>query len=240
MKLMPFKWKSFGISDRGLIRTNNEDAWRELPSKNFFILADGVGGHNAGEVAASLAVESMCSSIEALSDHLPFDEISLFLREAIAQANQKVYAESLKHQEYAGMGTTLSCFLLTDESLIYAHIGDSRLYRFRKTLEQLTQDHSLCQISRIKKETQHKNNIITRAVGTYPYIYPDIGIIAVQPEDIYMLCSDGLSDSLDQKTIEAILSAPLSLEEIGKNLIEAALEKGGNDNITVLIVKIEP
>ena len=137
--------KYFGISDIGLVRSNNEDVWSAVADKQFFILADGMGGHNAGEVASSFAVESMCKSIDALPDLADVEKVSQFLREAIAKANSKVFNASRKYPDYAGMGTTLSCFIVIDKFLVYGHIGDSRLYRYRNQLEQLTEDHSLRQ-----------------------------------------------------------------------------------------------
>jgi protein phosphatase len=142
------------------------------------------------------------------------------------------------------MGTTLSCFVVIDKFLIYGHIGDSRLYRYRNELEQLTEDHSLLQTLWNKEEATSPpsllmRNVITRAIGTQPIALPDIGIISLHSKDLYMLCSDGLSDYVDYAKIAIILSSPLSLEEMGKTFIKCALEKGGNDNITILLVRIQ-
>ena len=233
----------FGISEVGLVRTNNEDVWSAVPKKQFFILADGMGGHQAGEVAAFLTVESMCASIDALSLQASLEQACLSLREAIAQANSKVFNEAQRHHEYAGMGTTLTCFLLVGNFLIYGHVGDSRLYRYRKKLEQLTEDHSL-RHSVWNKEVEDSppvlllRNVITRAVGTQSSVLPDIGVIPLKSKDLYMLCSDGLSDYVDEEQMVRILSSSDPLEEMGKNLVELALEKGGNDNITLLLVRI--
>jgi PPM family protein phosphatase len=239
---MSFKVDSFGISDIGLIRGNNEDVWSALPEKKFFILADGMGGHKAGEVAASLAVESMCRSIETLSDQASIEEICQVLRLAIVKANATVFQASRQHPDCTGMGTTLSCFVIKENFLIYAHVGDSRLYRYRHTLDQLTEDHSLRQTLWTKEEPSASaltlRNIITRAIGTQPTILPDIGVIPLDSKDIYMLCSDGLSDYVNKEKIAKLLSLPQSLEEIGKKLVEAALEKGGNDNITLLLTSL--
>jgi serine/threonine protein phosphatase PrpC len=239
-----YKIEHFGISEIGLVRLNNEDLWSALPSKQFFILADGMGGHRAGEVAASFAVESMCKSINDLpTTKIQVEEACQYLREAIAKANSKVFNESRIHPDYAGMGTTLSCFMIVEKFLIYAHIGDSRLYRYRNELEQLTEDHSLRYASSSKEETSPLpspllRNVITRAVGTQTSVLPDIGVIPLFSKDLYMLCSDGLSDYVEEAKIARILSYSSSLEEMGKNLVKLALEKGGNDNITLLLVKV--
>lgn len=245
MKLLPHKVETYGLSDVGLIRPNNEDVFKVLPEKQFFVLADGMGGHNAGEVASLKAAESMCGSLSLLKEAATVKEICAALRAAISSANHTVYALSHHNKSYSGMGTTLSCFVLTDSALIYAHVGDSRLYRKRKKLEQLTEDHSLRHIMLANEEqpstelpTQMFRNVITRAIGTHPYVIPDIGVIPLQEGDIYMLCSDGLTDFVSEEVIEAILNAHTSLEHIAHELIKSALEKGGNDNITVLLVKI--
>jgi PPM family protein phosphatase len=243
MKVMPFKVESFGISDVGLVRSNNEDVWAVIPETQFYVLADGMGGHKAGEIASSFAVESMCQSMRSLPDLASVEETCQFLRDAIAKANSKVFSESRCHADYAGMGTTLSCFALLENSLIYGHIGDSRLYRYRNKLERLTEDHSL-RHSNSNKEGDGSppnhlmRNVITRAVGTQSVVVPDVGVIRLRAKDLYMLCSDGLSDYVDENRIACILSSPLSLEEMGKSLVESALEEGGNDNITLLLVRI--
>ncbi len=244
MNIMPFKIESFGISDIGLVRGNNEDVWMTVPEKKFYILADGMGGHNAGEVAAMLTVDSMCQSIKTLSDQASVEETCQFLREAIAKANARVFDEAHRLPEYAGMGTTLSCFIVKEDFLIYAHVGDSRLYRFRNKLDQLTEDHSL-RHTLLTKENEAPpvlllRNVITRAIGTHSNILPDIGVIPLRSKDIYMLCSDGLSDYVEKEKLSQILSSAVSLEEIAKKLVEAALEKGGNDNITLLLAQIKP
>jgi PPM family protein phosphatase len=234
MEVMPVQLKSFGITNIGRVRNNNEDVWAILPQKRFFILADGMGGHKAGEVASSLTMESMNLSISTLSDSASIEEACRFLRNAIIKANAEVNHASHEHPEYAGMGTTLSCFIIVDDVLIYGHVGDSRLYRYRKKLEQLSEDHCL---HRDEKKVSMRN-VITRAIGTLPTILPDIGVIPLRQKDVYMLCSDGLSDYVDKKVISELLASPSPLEEIGKKLVESALEKGGNDNITLLLVKV--
>jgi serine/threonine protein phosphatase PrpC len=241
--LKSFKLEYFGISEIGLVRSNNEDIWSAVTEKQFFILADGMGGHKAGEVASSFAVESMCESIRSLPAKADVEDACQLLREAIAKANSKVFEESRRHPDYSGMGTTLSCFLVLEIFLVYGHIGDSRLYRYRNRLEQLTEDHSLRHTLWNKEEESSSptlllRNVITRAIGMQPSVLPDIGVIPLRPKDLYMLCSDGLSDYVDENKIARILSSTDSLEEMGRNLVELALEKGGNDNITLLLVRI--
>jgi PPM family protein phosphatase len=245
MMLLPHHVESYGLSDVGLVRPNNEDVFRILPEKQFYILADGMGGHNAGEVAALKAVESMCASIALFDQESSVEETCNLLRTAIGSANETVYTLSHKNKAYSGMGTTLSCFLLLNDLLIYAHVGDSRLYRKRDTLQQLTEDHSLRHIMLANEEQPSQDlpallfrNVITRAIGTHPYVIPDMGVIPMREGDLYMLCSDGLTDLVPEETISHLLDKNRPLEQISLDLIQSALEKGGNDNITVLLVKI--
>lgn len=230
-KLTSYRLESFGLTNVGHVRTNNEDSWKIVDEKNFFALADGMGGHNAGEVASLMAVESMCASMHSLPEDATVQQVCQHLRKAVATANGDIYEKARSDPLYKGMGTTLSCYLIKDQFLIYAHVGDSRLYRFRSGLHQLTADHSL---------QHHPRNMITRAIGTSPAIHPDIGIISLDSNDVYVLCSDGLSDYVAEATLSAIVQDPHSLEEMGGKLLNAALEKGGNDNITLLITKIHP
>jgi protein phosphatase len=228
----------FGITDIGLSRANNEDAFAVIEEKKFFVLADGMGGHLAGEVAAATALDSVCTSIHAAPD-MSIEKTCIFLRGALARANAHVLQKALSHPNYTGMGTTLSCFVLTEQHLVYAHIGDSRLYRYRHRLLQLTEDHSLRKRSRSASSIYRNHHIITRALGTPAIPQPDIGIIPLHSNDLYLLCSDGLSDYVPEEQIAHLLSSPLPIQERGNALIKAALEKGGRDNITLLLVHVE-
>jgi PPM family protein phosphatase len=237
--------QSFGISDVGLSRANNEDAWKEVPEKRFYALADGMGGHNAGEVASSIAIESICSSIQQLTSIDSMQELLLYLKEAVSHANKMVLKKANQSKEYRGMGTTLSCFMLFDDHLVYAHVGDSRLYRIRNRIEQLTKDHKIRHIhwgqtSDTSKPTRPLlfRNVITRAIGTHIEVEPDIGSYSVQPGDIYLLCSDGLSNLVNDEVMHSILRTSHSLEVKGQKLLQKALKNGGYDNITLLLVNI--
>ena len=228
-----------GLSDIGLSRPNNEDVWAALPEIGFFALADGMGGHQAGEVAANVAVEELCHTIQTSSSD-PF----LAVRLAIEKANQKVYEQGQKNQTLSGMGTTLCCLYWTATAVIYAHVGDSRIYRFRNDkLEQLTQDHSL--FAKWLSKDQSKTcatpypykNVITRAIGTSKQVTPEIALIGFEPNDLFILCSDGLTDALPFKDMEKILERSDNLDIAATRLIEKAKIKGSNDNITVLLIQ---
>lgn len=244
---MRYKLRSSGLSDVGLNRLNNEDVWVALPEEGFFAIADGMGGHQAGEVAAKEALSSLLQSLISLKKEDSLELIRV-LRSAIEQANQWVFHLGRKVEAYYGMGTTLCCLLCTKEAVIYAHIGDSRIYRLRKKgLELLTKDHSLFtewleEAGRLAEEPDPvpSKNVLTKAVGTHPRVTPEIALTAYEPGDLYLLCSDGLSDALTAEEIEASLFiAKNDLSLAAKTLVTQAKQKGASDNITVLIVAID-
>lgn len=248
---MPYKVEFSALSDMGHIRPNNEDSWSLIPEENFFVLADGMGGHQAGEVASHEAVAILCrlmkdtkgQSLQAKS----FDEIQDLLREAFYRVNASIFTLSCQNEEWKGMGTTLSCLLLHDEGALCGHVGDSRIYRLRnQRLEQLTQDHSLLreladlgQIEEGQAEGSLYRNILTRAVGTEPIVEPTITVSDVLVGDLYVLCSDGLSDLLTKSDIEKILNQKLDIKEAVKKLVKEAKQRGGHDNITVIVIKVQ-
>ncbi|HUD02008.1 MAG TPA: Stp1/IreP family PP2C-type Ser/Thr phosphatase [Rhabdochlamydiaceae bacterium] len=250
MNLMLPLIESFGISDIGTTRANNEDIWAELPDDHFYVLADGMGGHLAGEVAAKESVLHLCDALERflrLHPHPSIPALKGHLRKGFTEANTWIRSLASKHPDLSGMGTTLCCLLVLGKELIYANIGDSRIYRFRNQLERLTQDHSLREQLLAQGELTEqtaadfpRKNILTRALGISSTIEPDIHQTKVQPGDIYFLCSDGLHDALADRQMETILRQTPSIKQAAIELVEAAKNAGGTDNITILIVKIAP
>lgn len=241
------KTDSYGNSDIGLSRLNNEDVWATLPNENFFIVADGMGGHKAGEVAANETVLDLCRLVKQHHNKDPKpEEWTQILEEGITTTNQHVYDLSKKHKEYEGMGTTLCLTLFTGSHLIYAHVGDSRIYRVRKgRITQLTRDHSLKDDLIARGELDESlslsfpyKNVITRAIGTHPEVKPDIDRSKTQIGDTYLLCSDGLTDPITDAQIHDIIDGSPNAQTAGENLILAAKKEGGNDNITVIVIKI--
>jgi len=229
--------ESFGISDLGLVRSNNEDMFHEMPTHRFFVLADGMGGHNAGEIAAKEVIHHLSSSVCQTfscdkSASSKAEELSAWLHRAILDANQWVHQLSEQKQELSGMGTTLCCLLLHEDALVYAHVGDSRIYRFRQKLEQLTEDHS--SFPRVKKG----KNMLTRAIGTSPVVRPEIRTDLVEEGDVYFLCSDGLTDYVSDQEISQILKHQGCIKKAASKLIETAKAKGSSDNITILMIKV--
>ena len=251
MNSCSFKLSSSSLSDVGLVRKNNEDVLLMLKEQGFFALADGMGGHKAGEVAAKEAVRFVSASIEELffSSEKSWNifELSSFNRLCIENANSWVHHLGKKKQAYQGMGTTLCTLLFHERSLIYGHVGDSRIYRFREGgLKQLTEDHSLKNqmIAKGQIEKSHSkgypyNNVLTRAIGTQNEVDVEIHIAPVTPDDIYLMCTDGLTDQVSDDEIESIIKQSPDLKTASTTLIEKANGKGGHDNVTVLMVKAE-
>ncbi|NGX26677.1 MAG: Serine/threonine phosphatase stp [Chlamydiae bacterium] len=241
------KIKSFGASDIGLGRINNEDVFAQMPAEQFFILADGMGGHNAGEVAANETVFQLCNIVKEAHEktHSP-DEWEYILEKAIAETNTHVFQLSKTSKELEGMGTTLCLALITNSTFIYAHVGDSRIYRIRKNrLAQLTRDHSLKddliasgELDESRALSFPYKNVITRAIGTQETVLPDIAAEPIEPEDIYFLCSDGLTEPLSDAQIRDIITASRTPKAATESLILEAKKAGGSDNITVITLKI--
>ncbi len=235
--------QSFGLSDIGLSRSNNEDVWIAIPEIGFFALADGMGGHQAGEVAAREAIDHLADSVKQIQ-FSPLPDAIEELRLAIEKANQWVYRLGTQSKALHGMGTTLCCLIWTPETIIYAHIGDSRIYRLRENrLELLTQDHSLfakwLQMGIESKTPFPYKNVITRALGTGGKANPEIAAVDHLPGDLFFLCSDGLTDVLTLPEIEKMILSSSNLEGAAKTLIQNAKNKGSSDNITILIVQSE-
>ena len=250
MSIFNFYLDCYGLSDIGLVRSNNEDIWTCLEKYGFFALADGMGGHKSGEIAAKEAVTFVRSSIEeffifAQKDCTLVDLSSLFTL-SIENANSWVYRLGKKREEYHGMGTTLCTLLFHKSSMIYSHVGDSRIYRYRnKVLEQLTSDHSLKnKLISIGKfvDGNHRHfpykNVLTRAIGTHVDVEVETHIAPVNIDDVYLMCSDGLTDYVSDEDISKTISHGQNTKETTLALINQAKKKGGCDNITVVMIKV--
>ena len=239
-------------TDPGCVREANEDTGRHINPNDpetlllkgtLTVVADGMGGHASGEVASQMAVD-LISEIYYSHNGLSAPEA---LRNAIEIANQQIYETSMSGDEYAGMGTTVIALAVRDDTAFCAHVGDSRLYRFRNgSLEMLTVDHSQVMemvkhgvITMEQARNHDDKNVILRAVGTQPVVEVEVSNeFAISAGDTFLLCSDGLSDMLEDAEIEAILRAETDLHTAGEKLITAAKNNGGHDNITAGIVRI--
>lgn len=239
--------KSFSITDTGLKRTINQDSVYCSEDavgifSNLFIVADGMGGHNAGDMASKLCVEAFYKSVSESELRTPVS----ILNEAVFYAHGQIQDKADESPDYYGMGTTLVAAVIMDKTLYIANIGDSRLYILRDGLEQITEDHSLVEemvkSGELAKENvrSHPNkNIITRALGIGMDIQPDYFDISVQEGDIILMCSDGLTNMLEDAEIEYIIKNNRSdLRRTCMELVNRANEAGGKDNITVLLVEV--
>lgn len=242
--------KAVGISDIGKCRKNNEDAIF-VPSstddiQNLFIVADGMGGCNAGEVASGYAIDSFLQYIRMERDIHSQEDIPDLLTEAMVVANKAVYDKSNSQREFAEMGTTMVAAAIQDGKLFVTYVGDSRAYLFRdKELRPLTTDHSfvmelvkLGSITREEAATHPKRNIITRAVGIKETIEVDTIVEKATKGDILLLCTDGLSGALSDQDMAEVIGKRVKLEKKAQRLIEMANERGGYDNISLILVDV--
>ena len=224
-------------TDIGKLRKQNEDAAWFDESRAVFAVADGMGGHLAGEVASRMAIEA----VQRMARENERPGIAA-LREAVACAHETILAHAQDHIECAGMGTTLSVLWLGENYAYIAHVGDSRIYRLREgSLTQITQDHSLVEelvraglITREQARTHPRRNIITRALGTHGENEPDLLVTDVQDGDVFLLCTDGLTGMVPDDEIERTLR-DCGIEAAADRLLALALDAGGRDNVTLIL-----
>lgn len=234
-------------SDIGRLRSQNQDSVYasekpvgKLP--NLLIVADGMGGHKAGDFASRFAIEKLLESIASSV----YDNPLLMITDAIRNVNSQIFELSRDHDEYRGMGTTLTLAYVDEKRLHVFQIGDSRLYIVHDTIRQVTQDHSYVEemyrkglLKRDSEEYHNKKNIITRALGTYDFVTADIFEEELVPGDVLLLCSDGLTNMVADAAILETVKSDQPLEEKADRLIALANENGGQDNITVILAVIE-
>ena len=237
--------KAFALTDVGQRRKINQDCVYasvepvgNLP--NLFIVADGMGGHKAGDFASRFAVNAVRESIGASQETNPIK----LIRDAIELANRGILQESNEHEEMRGMGTTIVVTTIVDRYAYTANVGDSRLYLLGDTLNQITKDHSLVEemvrlgeITEAEARNHPDKNIITRAVGATPNVDIDFFDYKVEPGGMILMCSDGLSNMVEDEDIRRILRRTISIEEKARVLVETANENGGKDNIAVILVE---
>lgn len=234
-------------TDPGLARDNNEDAVAFDPSTRLCILADGMGGYNAGEVASGMAVAFIRSELGRWLAQAGGDANAREVRRAmdicVDNANHSVFNAANSNPQYAGMGTTLVVGVFQADRLVIGHIGDSRCYRLRgQVFQQITKDHSLLQeqldaglITPQQALTSVHKNLVTRALGVEDTVLLEVNEHRVEAGDIHLMCSDGLSDMVLDADIAAILAGPGTLTEKADRLVVAANENGGRDNISVAL-----
>jgi protein phosphatase len=238
------------------VRGHNEDCVESRPELGVVVLADGMGGYNAGEVASGMATSLIASGLSSVwtreaTRKLDRDAAMALsqqlLQEQVARANKAIYEAAQKDPQCAGMGTTLVACVFHDNFLTVGHIGDSRLYRMRNdALEQVTRDHSLLQeqidsglITKEDARSSHNKNLVTRALGIDPEVDAEIHSYDVMEGDIYLLCSDGLNDMIEDDEIQMTLIALRSnLDLTAQQLVQAANDAGGRDNVSVMLIKV--
>ena len=247
---------SASLTDPGRVRDHNEDCIESRPEIGLYVLADGMGGYNAGEVASGMATSLIADgvqeawnlrNVEKLERDAAKKLAETTLAEHIARANAAIFNTSQNNPECAGMGTTLVVCLFYDDFLAVAHIGDSRLYRLRgESMEQVTRDHSLLQeqldsglITPEEAKLSQNKNLVTRALGIDPTVEPEIHVYETQQDDTYLLCSDGLSDMVEDEEIRlTLITLKTNPNLTVQQLVQAANDNGGRDNISAMLIRI--
>lgn len=250
------KVKSVLLTDTGKVREHNEDTIGGDPDIALYVLADGMGGYNAGEVASGIAVKTIVNLVREAFEVQELRGVdretglmrpSIILRDAIVRANKIIHQTSKTQPQCEGMGTTVVAALFHDNRAIVAHVGDSRLYRLRsERFEQLTMDHSLLQelvdrgfYSAEEAARSTNKNYVTRALGVEPNVDVEIKEYPVHRGDFYVLCSDGLSDMVEDEDIHLTISTfNDNLETVAKQLVQLANEHGGRDNVSVIMTHV--
>lgn len=250
------KFACVQMTDVGKVREHNEDAIGANLSTGLLVLADGMGGYNAGEVASGIAVKTVLELVseacaredrEAQEPETGLMRQSIVLRDAVARANKIIHQTARSQPQCEGMGTTIVACLFFDNRATIAHVGDSRLYRLRNgRFEQITMDHSLLQelvdrgfYSPEEAARSTNRNYVTRALGVEPAVEVEIHEVDAQPNDIYLLCSDGLCDMVEDEDIHLTISTfGANLETAAKQLIKLSNDQGGKDNISIILVNV--
>ena len=237
--------RAWGMKDVGRCRDINQDyiflseePMGNLP--NLFLVADGMGGHRAGDLASEYTVSRVCEAVTKSMQKIPFQ----ILKGAFQYANQKLIEKAGESPAYAGMGTTLVAVTVQDDTAYVANVGDSRLYKIGGTIEQITEDHSLVEemvrmgeISKEEARNHPEKNIITRAIGVSETVEPDYFDTKLEKGECLLLCSDGLSNMLEDAQIKEILDRRTNLRSGAEELVREANRNGGKDNIAVVLIE---
>ncbi len=234
-----FRIHAVGLTDVGREREVNEDSMYVDPKLDFFLVCDGMGGHTGGQLASQMAVRTI---VEGAST--PGDENREPLVHSLESANAAVFAHAQANPECQGMGTTAVAMRVDGDRVQVAHVGDSRLYRLRgPSLQQLTRDHSLSNLYADKPELEGRlgpatSNVIVRAIGLEPEVAVEHRTVALEEDDLFLLCCDGLNDLVDDASIGEILISNQPLSAMATALVDLANANGGSDNITVILVSV--
>ena len=238
--------RAAGLSDVGRCRKVNQDAFLLDESRGLYAVADGMGGHAAGEVASRLASEALAAALRERAAGWTAEEAGRGLRDALTEGNRRICESVQARSEWRGMGTTMVALVLVEGQAVIAHVGDSRAYLLRdRTLRQLTSDHSWVneqvKLGVLAPELAHRHpmrNIVTRALGNQLEVESDLIVESVRPGDVFALCSDGLSGMLEDREIRDTLVAQAEVPTRAcRALVDGANARGGEDNITVVVVR---
>ena len=243
------KYEFFSKTDPGRLRDNNEDSVVFDLTSGLAVLADGMGGYNAGEIASGMATESIKTDLgqwlhEAGPKATPL-EVRRAMFRIVDKSNQSIFTSAHANPQYSGMGTTLVVGVFIGDKLVLGHIGDSRCYRLRTgQLVQLTRDHSLLQeqldaglITPAQAATSANKNLVTRALGVEDEVSLEVNEYQVEHDDLYVMCSDGLSDMVGDDSVAQLMRNAKTLEDLADQLVGAANAAGGRDNISVLLAR---
>ena len=237
--------RAWGMKDVGRCRDINQDyiflseePMGNLP--NLFLVADGMGGHRAGDLASEYTVSRVCEAVTKSMQKIPFQ----ILKGAFQYANQKLIEKAGESPAYAGMGTTLVAVTVQDDTAYVANVGDSRLYKIGGTIEQITEDHSLVEemvrmgeISKEEARNHPEKNIITRAIGVTETVEPDYFDTKLERGECLLLCSDGLSNMIEDAQIKRIVNQRTDVRSAAEELVRTANRNGGKDNIAVVLIE---
>jgi protein phosphatase len=250
------KIRSVQLTDTGRVREHNEDAIGANLDTGLLVLADGMGGYNAGEVASGIAVKTVLELVSgacqrekrnAQDPETRLMRQTIILRDAVARANKIIHQTARSQPQCEGMGTTIAACLFFDNRVSIAHVGDSRIYRLRRSrFEQLTMDHSLLQelvdrgyYSQEEAARSTNRNYVTRALGVEAAVQVEVQEDQVLPDDVYLMCSDGLPDMVEDEDIHLTISTfNANLDVVGQQLIQLSNDHGGKDNVSVILAQV--
>jgi serine/threonine protein phosphatase PrpC len=235
-----------GRTDVGVVRAGNEDNYLMIPDEGAYIVADGMGGHAAGEVASEMAVRIVARELVGVSKS-PHDAANDRMRGALRTANDQIFQRTVEEQDKRGMGTTVTAMLVNGPKYLIGQVGDSRAYILRDgSFEQLTKDHSYVQeqvdagyLTPDQARVHPYSNVITRCVGANEDVWPDVYAGTLHEDDLYLLASDGLTGMLEDHEVEEILKRDTDLEQKLEDLIADGNARGGLDNITAVLVRVD-
>ena len=238
------------LTDRGQVRTHNEDAggiYYNSHGQLLAVIADGMGGHKAGDVASQMATAQIQEKWEKSNQLMSPEDAENWLDHTISEINTSIYKHAAHHEECQGMGTTIEAAICLKDFASIAHIGDSRLYlNDEEGFKQITEDHSLVnalvqsgQISKDDAQEHPRRNVVLKALGTEEKVVPDVKTLSMDKGNKLLLCSDGLTDKVKDDELAAVIQSTMDMKDSGQELIDLANERGGEDNISLIIIQYE-